>query len=748
MRLAALLLILALPVSAQNLDGGSSAGAEMGSLAVQFPEGNGVEARVIELAGLGVTVCGEPLNGPETTTNGGVLEDGDDSDASNDTYECWGRGGSYDTFNTDGGVHAATAVTGWGSAEYALLQGDGYIWLRGLQPTAIGSGAKTLSYRYYKRIPATGYGSAGGQAGTTEGECAPGEFWRNKMADFFFDDGAGGQLGQVQLQEDPYFPGENGHCYSDGTFHPLTVGVLGQTQVKLSPEIDLSACVAAPCRIELRMEGDLTTGQDIDITAFVTPVSTGVTSSATVPTTDFPGGAISPWLWGGNLYRGDAPGYSLHNFFVQAIWDDVDDHTIGPAVEVEGTSDTTPPADPTSLGGSASSTQVSLSWSHPTPSDVAEYVVEYRCPSGSGSYVESTPRPTTTSKTVTGLTDDVECDFRVAAEDASDNRSGYAGPIQSTPTDIAFPVANGVEQRCVDLGSDCLCSEPLNADEGGGTFTSGHDFASSNNTYECGPDRASANRTIAVSNDNPTNMVPVTNHGSVEWALKGSPSFFLNGRSMATAYGQTTVLTGSEKQVCYRWYKQVSSDYGNTSDGGGACGSGQTWRNKIAQANFVNQAQTNQPEEINCSQPCTAGGNYCPIINGNDTEPPGGGWSGNVNLSPALTWENFKARPARIEWCIDSRASGGVLSGDAITFRLRIKDLTTGTYGRADTVETSGWGAPSLPDAWGIDGFHSGAGTDTYTMFIHTKSDTDPDVSLHWPGCAVEVEGTGCHDDD
>lgn len=94
--------------------------------------------------------------------------------------------------------------------------------------------------------------------------------------------------------------------------------------------------------------------------------------------------------------------------------------------------DVTPPAAPTGLTPTAGDSQVSLAWSHASPGDVDEFVVEYRCPSGSGSYTEDA-RPTSTSEIVLGLTNGVECDFRVAAEDAANNLSAYAGPVQETP---------------------------------------------------------------------------------------------------------------------------------------------------------------------------------------------------------------------------------------------------------------------------------------------------------------------------
>lgn len=87
---------------------------------------------------------------------------------------------------------------------------------------------------------------------------------------------------------------------------------------------------------------------------------------------------------------------------------------------------------PTGLTPTAGDAQVALAWSHASPGDVAEYVVEYRCPSGSGSYTEDA-RPTSSSEIVSGLTNGVECDFRVAAEDAANNLSAWAGPVQATP---------------------------------------------------------------------------------------------------------------------------------------------------------------------------------------------------------------------------------------------------------------------------------------------------------------------------
>lgn len=97
--------------------------------------------------------------------------------------------------------------------------------------------------------------------------------------------------------------------------------------------------------------------------------------------------------------------------------------------------DLVPPADPTDLNGTAGNAQVSLTWSHSNTSDVDHYIVQYDCGSG---YVDWSPNPTTTSVTVTGLTNDVSCNFKVSAVDAANNTSEYSGQINRTPT--ASPV--------------------------------------------------------------------------------------------------------------------------------------------------------------------------------------------------------------------------------------------------------------------------------------------------------------------
>lgn len=309
----------------------------------------------------------------------------------------------------------------------------------------------------------------------------------------------------------------------------------------------------------------------------------------------------------------------------------------------------------------------------------------------------------------------------------------------------SFPFADKVEQRCIDLGADCICSEPLNLDEGVIT-TVNYDFSSSNDTYECGG-RATAPGSISPTASPGPTFGPVTAFGSGLFALRGGSGFgdfFFHGRPVSN----TNVLDSTHKQACWRIYKMVSSNYGNT--GGdpvvakGDCPAGTTWRNKMFQLNFTNGAQAFQPEEQNYTNAiCNTGGPYGNIDVGNDGPDPGGLWAGGVvNISPAVSWDAMKTAPARLEFCVESRDSGGVRGGNLITTRTRIKRLDTGVISYGETPETTGWGTINLYDASGVNADHSGPGNDWYQMFIQTRSTADPDVTTHWPGCSPEVEGT------
>jgi hypothetical protein len=142
-----------------------------------------------------------------------------------------------------------------------------------------------------------------------------------------------------------------------------------------------------------------------------------------VPPSQAPGDTIvingNRWMWSGNFIQ------SVHS---------LDEATLALWVDT-GTSAT--PSAPIDLTATAGDTEVELDWTVPASdggSAITDYTVEYRTTSGPGEWTEFTDgTSTTTSATVTGLTNDTEYDFRVRAVNV--HGSGvWSSTVSATPT--------------------------------------------------------------------------------------------------------------------------------------------------------------------------------------------------------------------------------------------------------------------------------------------------------------------------
>src|SRR3989344_4461946 len=124
--------------------------------------------------------------------------------------------------------------------------------------------------------------------------------------------------------------------------------------------------------------------------------------------------------------------------------------------------DTQAPSAPTNLSATAiSSSQINLSWSASTDNvGVTGYRVE-RCTGSTCTTFTQISTPIGTTYNDTGLSANTTYRYQVRAVDAVPNLSSYSsivnGTTQSTP-----PPTSGMEQKCGELGGNCVCSEPLN----------------------------------------------------------------------------------------------------------------------------------------------------------------------------------------------------------------------------------------------------------------------------------------------
>lgn len=99
-----------------------------------------------------------------------------------------------------------------------------------------------------------------------------------------------------------------------------------------------------------------------------------------------------------------------------------------------------PPA-PTGLAGTAGDAEVSLSWTAPTgvlaQTPITDYIVQYSSDGGSNWATFADGTSTDTTATVTGLTNDTEYTFRVAAVNGVGTGS-FGDSVAATPAGVGF----------------------------------------------------------------------------------------------------------------------------------------------------------------------------------------------------------------------------------------------------------------------------------------------------------------------
>lgn len=292
--------------------------------------GTGTEMRYYTAAAEAhwVAGCSEPLDGGDTLENSDA-----DSDLSPNETECWGRGGDWQLPTFQGAnTMPINSVTGWGDVTLAAEQpnGGGDWWLA-YKPTQIagdfGLTSATICVRYYKQVPSNyqtaSYNCPCVDCGTT----------RNKLTEIEVERfGSPGLYDAYQIQEDQHDGCDtiaNGRnfmaCYGSGPAEEPGC-------VHLSPGIKFLQAVSHPVRIEQCVEAtNIATGENHVVKAYVTRLDTNVTSYHATPS-----GLTLGALHGDSTSFGDidhtgngtGSGQSWQGYFMFAIWDDVNGHTI------------------------------------------------------------------------------------------------------------------------------------------------------------------------------------------------------------------------------------------------------------------------------------------------------------------------------------------------------------------------------------------------------------------------------------
>ncbi len=285
------------------------------------------------------------------------------------------------------------------------------------------------------------------------------------------------------------------------------------------------------------------------------------------------------------------------------------------------------------------------------------------------------------------------------------------------------------EQRCDELGSNCICSEPMNANDGG--ISSGHDFSDSPSATECDryakfydSNKSSSNVRMVSETDMPAGND--TSH-VLEVTSSGGNIVWLNGRARPAS---------SDERVCVRYYFKVTRDFSGAGPNNKGCPSE---RNKLLQFSFGSSSpyQVSEYPGSSCQGPPGSGlapyGKISSIQHGMSS-------GGAKSLSPGVDWTSCMEGEG---WCrLESCVHGDLQAGRNIYVDTKLKALSTGV----ESVQINhgpvnpGQGL-SLVSA---DIFHGQGSGPTGSRFLsHFMQAAFSSNNGQWIGAAYEVEGGG-----
>lgn len=286
---------------------------------------------------------------------------------------------------------------------------------------------------------------------------------------------------------------------------------------------------------------------------------------------------------------------------------------------------------------------------------------------------------------------------------------------------------NGVEARCLELGANCVCSEPMDsADVLFNRPPEAHNFTDSPAATDCsrfGTYFESDNDASAFSTPTATGVL-ATPGGGVNRVLRIEAGHggivWLQPRQSATA---------TDRRMCMRYYKRVSNDYSGAGYPGQGCASE---RNKVFQMTFGASRIIQIEERSDFGSGCYGPGNYKDF------------WLVNHNAGQSapftIDWDNCNERTG---WCrFELCASGDLARGQNIKIEGRITALGIGK----DEIRTvtTGWnpGVGLGGSIIGGDVFHGqGSGPLGHESLSHFMQATWPTDAGQWIGASTEFEG-------
>lgn len=317
-----LVVSLALSARSQTFTGASGSGADIGTVSGEAGGGAiaGVEAACTD-SGLygsgGNCICSEPLDISVSDVGAGAPDLYDFPD-SPDTHECWGRFTSpAPMLGIESGATLSTVsvsgASGWGTASYALSQTSPFVWA--MAPYGpITSSTRTYCVKYFRQNDNPWH---------DDGTC------RTKGIQMNFD----GRLALVQLTTQS----DGGSCSTTPKPYWLQMAEIGGGTT-YTTSVSTDQCDDKPCKIELCVDGEISTGTNLQHRARITSYEGAGEVSTVTSAVWSPGGGPSNYdFFGGDWWHsGGGAEIMKHGYFSVWAWDSDTDQWPPDTCEIEG----------------------------------------------------------------------------------------------------------------------------------------------------------------------------------------------------------------------------------------------------------------------------------------------------------------------------------------------------------------------------------------------------------------------------
>ncbi len=294
---------------------------------------------------------------------------------------------------------------------------------------------------------------------------------------------------------------------------------------------------------------------------------------------------------------------------------------------------------------------------------------------------------------------------------------------------LAFALVSPVaaqEQRCNELGANCLCSEPLQ-DTTTRSIGDQHDFADSPNGSECKNYETSSNRVRTINEFG----MPAGN--SVDRVLEIAE----DGASVNWIRGEESAPSSTQR-MCVRYYATYDENFSGVGQNGAGC---PAERNKMVQFGFQG-ANVQLQEAVNpqgCHGPGTSNPAYQPIYLTNTAIS---NFYLQNNQGDYATFDKcWKSNGwCRIEVCV----AGNIASGQNVYTEARMTMLSDGDVyaarqGNRTNMGNFGGGQTGA-DLYHGQGSVGGYGGYYISHFMQASWSSD---SGQWIGAATEIESGG-----